>query len=307
MHNDIGPKRRVLRVLLALVESPGMYTKKNLADLFEASEETIKHDFEAIRDVGFIMEYDPVNYRYRIVPQKPLKQLKELLHFSEEDQALLYRAIDQITAHDKRGQLLKKKLASLYDYRKLGHTYLRKPYLTKIDLLMQAKNEKRQVILRDYSSSNSSDVRDRLVEPFHPSPADDTLQAFDVEKSEIRHFRISRFSRLEMTDTLWQFEGHHTIYPTDVFRIVDKDQVLVHLRIGVGPKNELIERFPMSQTYIQPAEEEGIYDFQCLVNRKFLGLTNFILGYYHQHIEVLEPESLLQHLQAEIEKMHFFP
>lgn len=304
MEKEYGTKLRLLRVMRALLENPKHYTKRQLAELYQVTPDTITNDFEALTSAGFVVEYDE-KYRYYFVEEKPFTQLKDLLHFSEEDQAVLYRAIDQVTDSSKRGQRLKKKLASLYDYRRLGHAYLRKPYLTKVDLLMQGKNERRQVILRDYSSSNSNEVRDRLVEPFHPSPPDDTLQAFDVDKQELRHFRISRITRVEMTDTPWQFEGHHNIMLTDPFRIVDSNQVMVHLRLRVGAKNELVERFPLTQSYIQEAAEEGIYDFQCMVNHRFLGLTNFILGFHHQLVEVLGPESLLDHLQEEVEKMDF--
>lgn len=304
MEKEYGTKLRLLRVMQALLDHPKHYTKRKLAELYTVNLDTIKNDFKALSNAGFVVDHDE-KYRYYFVEEKPYAQLQDLLHFSEEDQAILYRAIDQVAAYEKRGQRLKKKLASLYDYRRLGHAYLRKPYLTKVDLLMQAKNEKRQVILRDYSSSNSNEVRDRLVEPFHPSPPDDTLQAFDVDKGALRHFRISRITRVEMTDTPWQFEGHHNIMLTDPFRIVDSNQKMVHLRLRVGARNELVERFPLTQSYIQDAGEEGIYDFQCMVNHKFLGLTNFILGFHHQLLEVLGPESLLDHLQAEVEKMNF--
>lgn len=93
---------------------------------------------------------------------------------------------------------------------------------------------------------------------------------------------------------------------TDPFRIVSDEQAMVHLRLRVGGYNELVERFPLSKAYIQEdAEEEGIYDFQCRVNRKFYGLTNFILGFHHQVVEVLEPEELKEHLREEVK--FFFP
>ena len=213
-------------------------------------------------------------------------------------------AIDQIAAHTRRGERLKKKLASLYDYHRLGHAYLRKPYLSKVDILLQAKNEKRNVILQDYKSSNSNVISDRMVEPFHPSPPDDVLHAYDLEKKALRHYRISRITRVKLLDEIWQHEGQHQVLLTDPFRIVDSRQEMIHLRLKVGAYNELIERFPLAKAYLTEAEED-IYDFQCMVNHRFIGLTNFILGYYHQLVEVLEPESLLVHLQEEVKKMKF--
>lgn len=302
--DEYGTKVRLLRIMLALIERPYGYTKKQLATRYNKDASTITNDFIAFKNAGFVLDHDN-RYRYAFQVDKPLKQLKDLLHFSEEDQSLLYEAIDQVAAHTKRGTNLKKKLAGLYDFKRLGHAYLRKPYLTKVDKLEQAKNEKLQVTLRDYSSSNSNTVSDRFVEPFHINPPFDTLQAYDAEKKKLLHFRISRINKVVITDNVWQYEGHHVIKLTDVFRIVDNDQKMVHLRFRVGAKNELEERFPLTKSFIEESDEEGVYDFQCLVNHKFLGLTNFILGYYHQLVEVVSPDILIEHLNNEVKNMKF--
>jgi len=301
---EYGTKVRLLRIMQAVMESPARYTKKRLAEMFGVSEDTIKHDFNAFKNAGFVIEPDN-NYRYRFLEEKPFKQLKDLLHFSVEDQVLLSQAIDQIATHSKRGERLKKKLSSLYDYKRLGHAYLRKPYLSKVDTLLEAKEEKKVALLKDYRSSNSNRIRDRHVEPFHISPSEDLLQAFDLDEKAIRHFRISRFTRVKKTDQDWQFEGHHNIMRTDPFRIVSNDQIPVHLRIGIGAYNELVERYPISRSYILESETEELYDFQSNVNRKFIGLTNFILGNYHLSIEVVSPDELVDHLNMELKRIKF--
>lgn len=299
--SEYGTKMRLLRIMLAIIDHPKYYTKARLADLYGVDKSTIKNDFRSFKNAGFVFDYDS-KFRYYFLEEKPYKQLKNLLHFSEEDQHLLMEAIDQINPHSKKGHSLKKKLSSLYDYHRLGHAYLRKPYLNKIDTLLGAKKDKKQVTLADYRSSNSNNVADRLVEPFDVSPSDDTLQAFDVDKEELRHFRISRIKRVRPTEQDWAFEGHHHIKATDPFRIVDDNQVLVHLRVKIGAYNELIERFPATKQYLEPTADEDVYDFQCKVNHQFLGLSNFIFGFHHQLVEVLEPESLLEHLREEVRK-----
>jgi predicted DNA-binding transcriptional regulator YafY len=304
MEHEYTPRTRIALLIKALVERPFAYTKRQLAENYGVHVDTITDDITALSNAGFVITTDD-KYRYGFVREKPFKHLKDLLHFTEEDQALLYSAIDQVAVNNERAQNLKKKLASLYDYHRLGHAYLRKPYLTKVDLLLQAKNEKRQIILHGYSSSHSNVVSNRRVEPFHPSPPDDTLQAFDVEKQDLRHFRISRITRVELTDMPWQHEGKHNIMPTDPFRIVDKNQIMVSLRIKIGAKNELVERFPLTRAYIEPTQIPEVFDFQCMVNHRFLGLTNFILGHHHQLVEIIEPELLIQHLRDEVKKMHF--
>ena len=301
---EFSTRIRLVRILRTIAEYPYGYTKQLLADKYGVSRDTISGDFKAMESAGFVLEKDD-RHRYAFKVDRPMRQLKDLLHFSEEDQAALYQAIDNLPINSERARNLKAKLGSLYDFRRLGHAYLRKPHLAKVDLLLEAKAQKRQVYLVDYRSSNSNAIHTRLVEPFHISPADDTLQAFDVDKHTLRHFRISRFTRVQPTDLPWEYEGHHNIMHVDPFRIVDNHQVMVHLRLGVGAYNELVERYPLTKAHLEETDDPNIFDFQCQVNHRFFGLSNFILGFHHQVIEVLEPEGLKAHLRAEVDKMRF--
>ncbi len=297
-------RARVIKILRAIVEQPNRYTKRELAELYNVDEDTITGDFAAFKVADFHLTKDD-RHRYAFVESKPLKKMEDLLHFSKEDRFMLYEAIDRLPHNTERQQQLKAKLSSIYDFSQLGHSYLRKPYLSIVDMLKQAKDEKKQVILKNYHSSNGSTVSDRTVEAFHIVPADDMIHTFDVEKKAIRHFRISRFNRVQVLDQPWQYEGHHNIMLTDPFRIVNNDQVMVHLRLSVGAYNELKERYPLTGNYIMDTNDPNIFDFQCAVNKEFRGLSNFILGFHHLHIEVVTPQALLVHLRSEVEKLKF--
>lgn len=303
--HEYGYKLRLLKVMRALLEQPYRYTKKELAERFGVSTDAIKDDFEDFRTAGFDLDYDS-KYRYAFIADKPFEELKSLLQFSEADQLRLLKALNEVEPGNPQFEELRRRLASLYDFFQKEQGYMRRPYLTKVNLLQQAKQEKQQVVLVGYRSSNSNRISDRLVEPFDAKAEDDILQAFDVDKQQLRHFRISRIKRIRPTDTPWAFEDQHQVLATDPFRIVDDNQVMVHLRLKVGAYNELVERFPLAKAYIQEdATEENVFDFQCRVNHHFYGLTNFILGFHHQIVEVLEPERLKEHLRAEVRKMRF--
>lgn len=302
--NENGIKIRLLRVMRALIERPYGYTKKQLALKYGVHPDTIGNDLEIFSELGLEVDRDE-KHRYAFVVNQALKKINELLYFSEEERALLHEAIHNLrTTPEKQTQLIRK-LHSLYDYSRLGYAFLRKPHLNKVNLLEQAKTEKRQVVLEDYRSSNSNTVADRIVEPYHISPAEDTLQTYDVEKRIARHFRISRITRVRLLDQPWQFEGHHNIQRTDPFRIVNNDQKNVHLRLSVGAYNELTERYPLTRSYIEETADPNYFDFQCMVNKNFFGLTNFILGFYHLDIEVIAPEELRAHLRGEVGRMGF--
>lgn len=301
---EFKTKARLLRVMRSIVERPYGYTKQHFAEEYGVHEDTIKNDLALFSELGLELDRDK-RYRLAFKQNRTLKKISELLYFSEEERALLYEAIRNLrTTPEKQAQLIQK-LHALYDYSRLGFAYLRKPHLTKVELLEQARSERRMVMLEGYRSSNSSQVSDRLVEPFHIVPADDMLHAFEVEKRAVRHFRLTRFVRVKLTDIPWANEGHHNIMKTDPFRIVTNKQVNVHLRLSVGAYNELIERYPLTRGHIEATSDPNSFDFQADVNSQFFGLSNFILGFYHLDIEVIAPESLCEHLRGEVGKMRF--
>jgi predicted DNA-binding transcriptional regulator YafY len=303
--NDNSPKYRLLAILKLLIESPYQY-KKMLETKFNIGKDAITSDFEELKDAGFDVQYDK-KYRYAIVPNKPMEHLEDMLFFTEAEKEILIEALaNNAKASEKRTKRMQEKLNTIYDVSKLGSSLFSRTFLSKANLLEQAKQEKKIVKLINYRSTNSSEVTDRLVEPFQVSVKEDILHAFEVEKKAIRHFRISRIERVELLDADWQYETQHYVTATDPFRIVNDNKIRVHIRLKVGGYNELIERFPLTQAYLQPsADELGVYDFECNVNEKFFGLTNFILGYHEHIVEIIEPESLIEHIRRHIGKINF--
>ena len=87
------------------------------------------------------------------------------------------------------------------------------------------------------------------------------VHVIDIHNQKLRHFRISRIKRVKLTNAIWEYEKLHVIRRTDPFRIVDENQKLVRLRMNVGAKNELLERFPLTRNYIEEAAEENTHYF----------------------------------------------
>lgn len=287
-----------------LLEQPFRYTKKELALRIGIKPQTITKHFTALGNSGFEVIYDPKTYRYGFKEDKAYKQLKNLLHFTTEEQFFLNDAINQYDKNGKTANRVKRKLDSLYDYHKLGLDVLRRPHLQKINILEKAKNERYQIYLIDYFSSNSNSIKDRLVEPLQVSPMDDMLYAYDAEKKKVSHFRLSRISKIKATSKPFTYNRSFHIGATDPFYIVNDQQVMVHLKFGVAAYNELVARFPLTKNYIHPdAEEDNVFDFQCKVNARFLGVTNFIFNVFHDQVIVLDPPELIQHLQINLKKM----
>jgi predicted DNA-binding transcriptional regulator YafY len=304
--HDNSPKYRLLAILKDLLERPNHHTRKMLATKYNVNVDTVKKDFNELRDADFMVKPDK-KHRYAIVSNKSMEFLEDVLFFTEAEKDFLLDALVKANATDRRLEKIREKLETIYDVSKLGSSLFSKTFLTKANLLEQAKQQKRVVKLINYRSTNSSDVTDRMVEPFSVSTKEDILQAFDTDKQVIRHFRISRIERVELQKPNWEHETRHYVTATDPFRIVNDRQVRVHIKLKVGGYNELTERFPLTQAYLQPsADEAGIFDFECKVNERFFGLTNFILGYHEHIVEIVEPESLIEHISNKIISINKF-
>jgi predicted DNA-binding transcriptional regulator YafY len=294
---EYSGRTRSLRILFTIVESPFTYTKERLAKIYNVSKDSIGDDFDAFRSAGFELDKDE-RHRYALSADRKYDNLKSLLVFSQKEEDKMNEALQKLGTQDALAEKLLKKFSRIYDVSKMHNTF-DKNFLTKMDKLEKARLERKVVILKDYHSTNSSTVRNRTVEAFHISAEDDILHAYDLEQKGIRHFRISRVSKLEITTAIWSHEGHHVLQATDPFRIHNNKQVSVHLRIKVGAYNQLIEQYPITRAYLKPTNESSdAYDFECKVNHKFYGLTNFILGNYRDVEKIFEPDDLMEHIEA---------
>ncbi|MDZ7877147.1 MAG: WYL domain-containing protein [Saprospiraceae bacterium] len=299
-------RQRALRILFSIVESPYFYTIKRLAEKYEVDESSIKRDFEAFKTAGFDIDYDE-RFRYALSAEKKYENLKSVLIFSKKEEDTLNEALRLLGADNRDVEKLRIKMGRIYDVSKM-HSTFDKNFLTKMDKLEKAKLEKKTVILKDYHSTSSSSVKNRHIEVFHISAEEDIVHAYDLDANDIRHFRISRIPKLEITPTPWTNIKRHNIVATDPFRIQDDKQLKVHLQLKVGAYNELLERFPLTRTFLKEVstdnDDDGVlYDLECRVNHRFYGLTNFILGYHHNIVAILEPDSLVDHIRNEAQKL----
>lgn len=292
---------RCLKILSLIASRPYRYTRKELAEKFDVSKDTIKRDLEAITSAQFTVDFDK-QYRYGLLEDKRLAELQSLLIFSKQEEETMLACLRQSKLNSVVVDKLQKKLQSIFHAAQLNHVSNRN-FLNKMDILEAAKKEKKVVIFKDYHSTNSSTKSDRKVEVFHISVEDDIVHCFDWDRKEIRHFRISRVRSVITLDEGWLYEPSHEIVPTDCFRIQDKNLVSVRLVMNVGAYNELLERFPNTYRCLEVCvDNEQQYVFSAKVNHKFYGLTNFILGHSSGIVEI-QPTELVEHIRKEAQSI----
>ena len=288
------PRERVLRIVRYILAQPYKLTRKDLQDKFDVGKDAIDDDIKAIKDAGINFQQDKPLYRCAIFPDPAFDELRYLQPLTEIERGKISRILHDSMGSSKEATYLTKKLASLYDFQQLGLNALRRPALERLSLLEAAQKDKKQIILVNYRS-NSNKIKDRLVEAFDIQADLDTVQAFDPNESSkekrIKHFKLSRIERIQITDTPWQHETKHHRRATDVFRIAMDNQILVSLNMDVYAYNSLIDNYPKAKGDCMSGTLPNTFNFQSRVNPQFLGLVNFIMN-NAGHVEIISPEGL---------------
>ncbi|MEM9886492.1 MAG: WYL domain-containing protein [Bacteroidota bacterium] len=299
------PRARIIQLLLRILSNPYCFSRKDLAKHYGISTDQIKEDIEILKNVGIDVDQERKRpYHYAILPNRSFKELKYLQPLSEEDKGKISAALHRSGAASKEVNYILNKLESLYDFQRLGLRALRSARLDKIDALFAAKKDRKQVVLVNYRS-NTSPMRNRVVEPFDIDVDLDTLQCYEPaseKPDKVQHFRLSRVERVITTETTWQFEYRHKRKKTDVFRIANNKQVRVHLRIRSQAYNYLSEQYPKSVSEISPSSQAACWEFESFVNAEFFGISNFIMANSDQ-VEILYPQALKDHITAKAQNL----
>ncbi len=287
------PSQMSVRILLKLLQHPGQYNKSQLAKQVGISRFRIKEYLSAFESEGIEVDIKSPDYKISILPDDSHRELKNLLAMDDDDMRQVADTLRNV--HRNKSAHLIKKLETLYDFQKLGLRSLRKPHLNKMDDLMLSIKKKQKVILKNYRS-NSNEIKDRTVECIKVHPDIGTIQVFDHDRMDVRHFKLDRIDYVEILKDSWQYESKHFEKITDHFRIADSDQLHVHLKLTVKGYNLMVDTYPKTVEKLIKLSD-NTFDYAAKVNHLFLGLAPFILANTSQ-ITILQPPALSERVMA---------
>jgi len=294
---DHAKLERVISMLLLL--SGGIsYTVKELSDKYFTSVRSVGRYIASFRNIGFIVECKQGRYSIPKVTA-PFKAINELLHFSEEEAYLLSKAIHSIHENNVLKTNLINKLYALYDFDRIVETIVKPSNSQTVHQLIQAIRDKKQVLLRQYRSSNGNIVRDRLVEPYDFTTNYTYVWAFDPENHLCKLFRISRIEAVEVLDNDYKHESLHQKMTIDVFRISKPEQTEVKLRLTLRAYNLIIEEFPLSEKYLTPLDD-NYWQF-CAPVCGFKGVGRFVTGLCDE-VYIEQPEAFKVYVREKIKR-----
>jgi proteasome accessory factor C len=181
----------------------------------------------------------------------------------------------------------------LYNTRALSQSE-EKSQLQIIKKLSEAIAGKRQVLLKDYRSSNSQSIDDRFVEAFEFLPDYSAIWCYDKEDRFCKQFKIARIKEVDLLPTNWQDEAKHKVPFVDAFHMSAEAPVAnVQAHLSLKAYNLLTEEFPLSENYIKSLNGSYLLDMPVA---DFNGIGRFVMGLLGD-VEVKAPEKFVDFLR----------
>ena len=282
---------RTLR-LMRLMSGNAYLTVEQLAKRLDTSTRSIYRYIDTFKTCGFAVEkIDDSIYRLISMPTG-YKDLQKLVYFSEEEARVLTYLIESLDETNSLKSSLYKKLCAVFDTKSIKEYSGTSKNAANVQALGNAMKDRKTVILKDYSSSSSGTVRDRVVEPFEFTNNHINVWAYDCEKKDVRLFKIARIGWVDILPIDWQHEDEHDKGYLDAFRMQGKTQTHVRLEMTLRAKNLLCEEFPLAEPDI--TEKDGKYILDTKVS-KMEGVGRFVIGLMGD-IRVLDSPELVAYI-----------
>ena len=282
---------RTLR-LMRLMSGNAYLTVEQLAKRLDTSTRSIYRYIDTFKTCGFAVEkIDDSIYRLISMPSG-YKDLQKLVYFSEEEARVLTYLIESLDETNSLKSSLYRKLCAVCDTKSIKEYSGTSKNAANVQALGNAMKDRKTVILKDYSSSSSGTVRDRVVEPFEFTTNHIDIWAYDCEKKDVRLFKIARIGWVDILPIDWQHEDEHDKGYLDAFRMQGKTQTHVRLVMTLRAKNLLCEEFPLAEPDI--TEKDGKYILDTKVS-KMEGVGRLVIGLMGD-IRVLDSPELVAYI-----------
>lgn len=270
------PKLERLIRVMKLLTANETHTIDEIAEILEISPRSVYRYIDSFREAGFVIKK---NGPYlRLDKSSPyFKDISRLVHFSEEEAWILKSAIESIDDNNVIKQNLKKKLYSLYNYKIVAETVTHGKVAQNVGLLVDAMQEKKQVELVSYRSSNSNNIRNRVVEAFEFTTNYEQVWCFCPDENRNKLFRVSRIGRVEILDNRWQNQKAHKSGFTDIFRMYNTMQMPVKLLLTMRAASLLSEEFPLAEKYLTAQKDKKHWLLETRVC-SWEGIGRFVMG-----------------------------
>ncbi len=277
---------RVLR-LMKMMTGNNNYTVEEMAERLGISYRSVYRYIETFKESGFVVQRKEGGIYKLGKESRYFKEISQLIHFTDEEAHIVNQLIEGLDNTNMLKQNLRKKLTSVYNCTSMADSVVEGKNATNINRLIDAITEKKQVVFKDYASSHTSIIRDRLVEPFGFTTNYVQVWCYEPESGLNKLFNTARIGAVEILATDWQFEKEHHEGYIDIFRITGYEQHNVQMELGVRSHNLLIEEYPLATRDLKQIDDtHWLLDTMVC---DYMGIGRFAMGVLGD-IRILTPE-----------------
>lgn len=282
------PKVERLLRLIKLMTGNVNYTIDDLAQRLDTSYRSIYRYIESFKEAGFVVQKLGGGV-YKLSKESPhFKDISQLVHFTDEEAHIVNQLIEGLDDTNMLKQNLRKKLCSVYNCTSMASSVVHGAAASNVNTIIEAIEERKQVVLRNYASGHTGNLRDRVVEPFGFTTNYVQVWCYEPESGMNKLFKTSRIGSVEITDNDWQYANNHKEGYIDIFRMTGFEQHGVKLRLGMLSRNLLIEEYPLSERDIVQVDSNTWVLETHVCN--YLGVGRFVMGLMDDIAIVDSPE-----------------
>ena len=271
------------------------YSVDELSQRFNISTRSVYRYLENIEKSGFVIERK--NGRYKLFEDKNTQtKLKRLIHFSEEEVFILFRAASNIEGSTPILSQLLKKLNVLYDFKALQQSNYQDE-IGKVRIISNSIESQKRLKFIQYRSSNSGDISDREVESFEFFDNYLSVWCLDCEDKTVKQFKLSRIARIEPMDKPWFHQSKHRVPYSDPFRMSAQEAIAtVEMDMNLKAYNLLLEEFPLALPFVTKKGEKYRIEVQVA---DYHGIGRFVMG-LPEDIIILSPQGFKDFIKEKI-------
>lgn len=295
------PKIERLLRLMKLMTGNVNYTVNDLAERIGTTYRSVYRYIDTFKDAGFVVQNLGGGVYKLGKESRHFKDISQLVHFTDEEAHIVNQLIEALDDTNMLKQNLRRKLTSIYDCTSMAQSIVRGRNAQNVNALLEAMTQRRQVVLRDYASSNTGVVRDRVVEPFGFTTNYVQVWCYEVDSGLNKIFKTSRIGSVDILDDTWQHAESHEEGYIDIFRMTGFEQHRVCIRLGMMAHNLLLEEYPLAERDIIQQGDSWLLDTKVC---NYRGVGRFVLGLMDD-VEVLENEEFKEYLRTKLLEARF--
>lgn len=288
------PLAKLLKLFqLVAILKAGRWTIKQLVERFDSSKSSMYRYLELLEEAGFYIDKDQHDRHFIVTTEDdPLES-----QFTMEEMAYV-RTLVQGSARNPFTASVLKKLSLHSEMDSMPRLFLKAHLGMLVEQLNNAMRAGHQVILRNYHSANSEDIRDRMVDPIHFDDSYVTINALDHEDQVCKQFKLDRISEVVETHKPFKYKPLHIYRKCDIFGfgVEHEPSHWITLKLSLRAWLLMCEEYPLAVPYLKEQNNERIFHGPVAT---YQGIGRFVMGLLDE-IRIVGPEEFREYVKEKV-------